>query len=243
MSEDLVNVKLSLPRKAYKWFTIVAKRDGTNVEKVLEDVLLELYLFKDDLRNVKKFYDIVGPLDGLTSLGHALNYTLNLGSALHHIVEHLLNELEGGKDFVLSDIKLVQDSPGAYKGICFEFVARDVPGVVIDYFTLQIQHDGLYLDATSVLGFDSVKIAAEALRRLRRSALKIVEMNDVKELEEKLKERGGLLNIDISKERNIVYLTFMAYYLEVHVIPRLHKISGVLKKICEDAGIEREHSH
>ncbi|MEM0083076.1 MAG: hypothetical protein QXL22_04020 [Candidatus Nezhaarchaeales archaeon] len=243
MSEDLVNVKLSLPRKAYRWFTVIAKRDGTNVEKVLEDVLLELYLFKDELRDVKKFYDIIGPLNGLTSLGHALNYTLNLGSTLHHIAEHLLNELEGGKDFVLSDVKLVQDLPGAYKGICFEFVARDVPDVVIDYFTLQIQHDGLYLDATSVLGFDSVKMATEALKRLRRSALKIVEMKEMKELEEKLKERGGLLNIDISKERNIVYLTFMVYALEVHTIPRLHKISDVLKRICEDADIERGHSH
>ncbi|MDH5815737.1 MAG: hypothetical protein QE164_02955 [Candidatus Nezhaarchaeota archaeon] len=243
MSEDLVDVKLSLPKKAYKWFMMVAKRDGTSVEKVLQDALLELYSFKDELRGIKKFYGIMGPLNGLTSLGHALSYTLNLGSTLHHIVEHLLNELEGNKNFVLSNVKLVQDAPGAYKGVCFEFVARDVPDVVIDYFTLQIQHDGLYLDATSVLGFDSVKIATEALRRLKKSALKIVEMKEVKELEEKLKERGGMLNIDISKERNIVYLTFMVYACEVHVIPKLHKVSDVLKKICEEAGIERKRNH
>lgn len=243
MSEDLVGVKLSLPRRAYRWFTIIAKRDGTSVEKVLKDALLELYLFKDELRSIRRFYGIIGLLDGLTSLGHALSYTLNLGSTLHHIAEHLLNELEGGKDFVLSDIKLVQDVPGAYKGVCFEFAARDVPDGVVDYFTLQIQHDGLYLDATSVLDFDSTKLATEALRRLKKSALKVVETEEVKELEEKLKARGGQLNIDISKERNVVYLTFMAYACEVHAMPRLHKISDVLRKIYEGAGIERTHDH
>lgn len=238
MKEDTVEVKLSLPKRAFKWFMIVAKRDGVGVEKVIEDVLLELYSFKNDLRNVKKFYGVSGLLEGSTSLGHALSYTLNLGSTIHRIAEHLLNDLEGGKDYALNDVKLVQDEPGAYKGVYFEFVGRDGPNSMVDYFTLQIQHDGLYLDATSMLNFEDVKTAKEALKRLKRAALKVVESEEVKDLEGKLRSMGGGLNIDISREEGFVFLTFMVYANDINAMPKLHQINNVLRKICEEAGIE-----
>jgi len=238
LEEDTVEVKLSLPRRVFKWFAIVAKRDGVGVEKVLEDVLLELYSFKNNLRDVKRFYDVNEPLEGSTSLGHVLSYTLNLGSTIHRIAEHLLNDLEGGKDYVLNDVKLVQDEPGAYKGIYFEFVARDSSKSMVDYFTLQIQHDGLYLDATATLNFENARMAKEALKRLRRAALKVVEGEEVRGFEEKLRAVGGGLNIDISRERSFVFLTFMAYADDVNAMPKLHQMSNVLKKVCEEAGIE-----
>jgi len=236
--KDAVEVKLSLPRKAFKWFMVVAKKDGVDVEKVLEDVLLELYSFKNDLRDVKRFYDVSRPLEGLTSLGHVLSYTLNLGSTIHRIAEHLLNDLEGGKDYVLNDVKLVQDEPGAYKGVYFEFVSRNGPNSMVDYFILQIQHDGLYLDAISTLNFENVKTAKEALKRLKRAALKVAESKEVRGLEEKLSAMGGKLNIDISREKSLVFLTLMAYANDIDVMPKLHRISNILRRICEEAGIE-----
>ncbi len=238
MKEDTVEVKLSLPKKAFKWFMAVAKKDSVSVEKVLEDVLLELYSFKDDLRGVKKFYDVSRPLNNSTSLGHVLNYALNLGSTIHRIAEHLLNDLEGGNDYVLNDVKLVQDEPGVYKGVYFEFVARDSSKPTVDYFTLQIQHDGLYLDAIAMLNFKGAKVAKEALKRLREAALKVVEREEVKNLEEKLKSVGGGLNIDISREGNVVFLTFMAYADGINAMPKLHQVSDVLRRVCEEAGIE-----
>ena len=238
MKEDGVEVKLSLPKRAFRWFAIVAKRDGVDVKKVIEDVLLELYSFKNSLREVKKFYGVSRLIEGSTSLGHALSYALNLSSTIHRIAEHLLNDLEGGKDYVLNDVKLVQEGPGAYKGVYFEFVGGDGPNSMIDYFTLQIQHDGLYLDATLTLNFEDVKTAKEALKKLRRAALKVVESKEIRGLEEKLRSVGGGLNIDISREGGLVFLTFMAYANDINAMPKLHQINNVLKKICEEAGLE-----
>jgi hypothetical protein len=238
VEEDAVEVKLSLPRKAFKWFMVVAKKGGVSVEKVLEDTLLELYSFKNDLRSIKKFYDVERPLDGSTSLGHVLSYALNLGSTVHRIAEHLLDDLGGGNEYVLNDVKLVQDEPGAYKGVYFEFVARNGSKSVVDYFTLQIQHDGLYLDGVATLNFENVKVAKEALKRLKGAALKVVENEEMRGLEEKLKAVGGGLNIDISREGNVIFLTFMAYANDINFMPKLHQMSDVLRKVCEEAGIE-----
>jgi hypothetical protein len=242
VEEDAVEVKLSLPRKAFKWFMVVAKKGGVSVEKVLEDTLLELYSFKNDLRSIKKFYDVERPLDGSTSLGHVLSYALNLGSTVHRIAEHLLGDLEGGNDYVLNDVKLVQDEPGAYKGVYFEFVARDGSKSMVDYFTLQIQHDGLYLDAIAALNFEGAKLAKEAFKRLKGAALKVVESEGVRGLEDKLRAVGGGLNIDISREENVVFLTFMAYANDMNAMPKLHQISNVLRRMCEEAGVEETSS-
>jgi hypothetical protein len=242
VEEGAVEVKLSLPRKAFKWFMVVAKKGGVSVEKVLEDALLELYSFKNDLRSIKKFYDIERPLHGSTSLGHVLGYALNLGSIVHRIAEHLLSDLEGGNEYVLNDVKLVQDEPGAYKGVYFEFVARNGSKSVVDYFTLQIQHDGLYLDAIAALNFEGAKLAKEAFKRLKGAALKVVESEGVRGLEDKLRAVGGGLNIDISREENVVFLTFMAYANDMNAMPKLHQISNVLRRMCEEAGVEETSS-
>jgi hypothetical protein len=242
VEEDAVEVKLSLPMKAFKWFMVVAKKGGVSVEKVLKDVLLELYSFKNDLRSIKKFYDVDRPLNGSTSLGHVLSYALNLGSTVHRIAEHLLGDLEGGNDYVLNDVKLVQDEPGAYKGVYFEFVARDGSKSMVDYFTLQIQHDGLYLDAIAALNFEGAKLAKEAFKRLKGAALKVVESEGVRGLEDKLRAVGGGLNIDISREENVVFLTFMAYANDMNAMPKLHQISNVLRRMCEEAGVEETSS-
>ena len=238
MSDDLIEVKVLLPRQVYNWFCVVAKKDGVDVAKVIKEVLNEVYDVRSELRDIKSFYNVVG-LSDITSLGQVLDYTLNLGLVLHDIAEHLLSDLEGSKNFVLSDIKLVEEKPGAYKGIYFEFFARGNAGSNIDYFTLQIQHDGLYLDAISTLSFDSKRKATEALRRLKRAAVKIVGTKEVKAIESKLHDFGGKFNIDISCEGTMIYLTFMAYADDVKAFPKLPQIDHVLKMICDEAGIER----
>lgn len=235
----MVEVKLSLPKRVYRWYTIVAKRDRVNVEEVFKDALLELYRFKDGLGDIKNFYGLSGSHGESTSLGHVLNYSLNLGLTIHSIAEHLLLELEGGNGFILSDVKLVQDEPGAYKGICFKFIVREGYDLVADYFTFQVQHDGLYLDVISALSFDSTKVANEAFKRLKKAVMKIVDEGEFKDMEEGLRTRNGRLNIDLSKEGSIIYLTFMVYANEISIIPKLHKIDDVLRKICDKAGIER----
>lgn len=234
-----MEVKFSLPKRVYKWYTVVARRDRVSVEKVFEDALLELYRFKDGLKDVKNFYNLSGSHDGSTSLSHVLNYSLNLGLTLHSIAEHLLLELEGGNSFILSDVKLVQDEPGAYRGVCFEFIVREGSDLVADYFTLQVQHDGIYLDVTSALSFDSTKIANEAFKRLKKAAMKVVDEGEFKSMEEELSKKSGRLNIDISIEGSVIYLTFMVYANEINLLPKIHKIDGVLRRICNKAGIER----
>lgn len=235
----MIELKLILPREIYRWFSIIAKKDGVNVEKVIENALYEVYQFKKYLRDIKRFYEIMGLSGDATSLGQVLSYTINLGLIMHHVAEHLLNKLEGGKNYVLDDVKLVEEKPGAYRGVYFEFIARDVSNSNIDYFTLQIQHDGLYLDATSTLSFNSRREVNEAMRKLKKAAMKVVETNEIKSIERELAQSGGKLNIDISDEDEIIYLTFMAYANEINALPKLHQIDGVLKMIYEVAGIER----
>jgi len=239
LRNNVVEVKLTLPEEVYKWFSIIAKKDGVNVEKVIENALHEVYQFKRELRDIRRFYEIMGLLGDTTSLGQVLSYTINLGVILHYVAEHLLDGLEGGGNYVLDDIKLVEEKPGAYRGVYFEFITRDVGNSSIDYFTLQIQHDGLYLDVTSTLSFNSKREVDEAIRRLKRATMKVVEADELKSIEERLAQSGGKLNIDISDDGEIIYLTFMAYANEINALPKLHQVDNVLKMIYEVAGIER----
>ncbi len=239
MNNNIVEIKLTLPEKIYKWLSIIAEKDGVSIEKVIESALCEIYQFRRELRDIRKFYEIMGLLDGTTSLSQVLSYAINLGSILHSVAEHLLDDLEGRRNYVLDDIKLVEDKPGAYKGVYFEFISRDVGNSNIDYFTLQIQHDGLYLDATSTLSFNSERMVHEALRRLKRAAMKVVERDEVRGVKEKLSKSAGKLNIDISDDDEIVYLTFMAYANEIDALPKLHQVDNILKMIYDAAGIER----
>jgi len=239
LKDNVIELKLTLPEKIYKWLSIIAEKDGVDIEKVIESALHEIYQFRKELRDIRKFYEIMGLLDDTTSLSQVLSYAINLGSILHHVAEHLLDDLEGGRNYVLDDIKLVEDKPGAYKGVYFEFITRDVGNSNIDYFTLQIQHDGLYLDATSTLSFNSKRMVHEALRRLKRAAMKVVEADEVRDIEEKLSQSGGKLNIDISDDGEIVYLTFMAYANEINALPKLPQVDTILRMIYDVAGIER----
>ncbi|MCS7140147.1 MAG: hypothetical protein N3F04_03505 [Candidatus Nezhaarchaeota archaeon] len=236
---DVAKMMLMVPKKVYNWISMVAKKDGVKVEDIAESVLHEVYQFKEELRSIKRFYNVKAQSSNLTSLSQVLGYAIGVGAMVHHIAKHLLDDLESDGKYVLSDIKLVEDEPGAYRGVYLEFTTRDVENSNIDYFMLQIQHDGLYLDAVSTLSFNSKKRASEALRRLKKAAMEIVDTNRFKSIEEKVSQDDGKLNIDISEDDNVVYLTFMAYARSMNFLPKLHEVDAVLRGIYEVAGIER----
>ncbi|MDI9620079.1 MAG: hypothetical protein QFX33_04650 [Candidatus Nezhaarchaeota archaeon] len=235
---EYFKVSVKLPSDAYKWLSLAAGDDDVEVEGIVEDALRAIFEFRDLIDEVKKAYSLRGLKDGRCSLSQALAYLLDLGSLLHHIDEHISASLDCEGDYLLSDVKLVEDEPGAYKGVYFMFESRDGTSS-IDNFALQVQHDGIYLDATSVSTFVSNKAAREASERLSRAALAIVDSEDFKKVEEEVSSRGGRLNIDVSDNGRKLYLTFMAYAPEISSIPKIPVISSLLEAIYAEAGVKR----
>ena len=233
-----VKVEAVIPRRVHRWLSAVAKRDGMSVDEVVKGLLKEVYLYRRRLRDVKEYY-MLSRVGRSSTLRQALSYVINLGSTLHNLAKYLLEGLMGDGEYALESLRLVEEKPGVYRGVNFQFISLSEE-TYVDYFTLQIQHDGIYMDATATLSFEAKNAMSEALERLKRAALEAVEREELQRVEEMLKESNGGYNIDISDEGNVIFLTFMAYADDVNRMPRLPQINDVLRRICDKAGIVRE---